>query len=158
MEVIWDSWQWLYNLTGQIHDLGDGNLDTHPNDQGYATVAKWVIQGLEGGPTTINMPRTQLGTYNTSNPGTLCVSIENGMVNVYGDMGANVNVYAGWTFARLPEQARPAIRRFVHGWTASGGAQALIEIKTDGMLTINNIYGTAGRNVGVTPISYPVGR
>lgn len=158
VEVIWDSWQWLYNLTGQIHDLGDGNLDTHPNDQGYATVAKWVIQGLEGGPTTINMPRTQLGTYNTSNPGTLCVSIENGMVNVYGDMGANVNVYAGWTFARLPEQARPAIRRFVHGWTASGGTQALIEIKTDGVLTINNIYGTAGRNVGVTPISYPVGR
>lgn len=158
VEVIWDSWQWLYNLTGQIHDLGDGNLDTHPNDQGYATVAKWVIQGLEGGPTTINMPRTQLGTYNTSNPGTLCVSIENGMVNVYGDMGANVNVYAGWDFARLPEQARPAIRRFVHGWTASGGTQALIEIKTDGTLTINNIYGTAGRNVGVTPISYPVGR
>lgn len=156
--MIWDSWQWLYNLADQIHDLGSGNLDMHPNDKGYATIAHHVIQALLGGPTAISMPRTQLGTYNTSNPGTLCVSIENGMVNVYGDMGANVNVYAGWNFARLPEQARPAIRRFVHGWTASGGTQALIEIKTDGTLTINNIYGTAGRNVGVTPISYPVGR
>ena len=114
VEVIWDSWQWLYNLTGQIHDLGDGNLDTHPNDQGYATVAKWVIQGLEGGPTTINMPRTNLATYNTSNPGTLCVSIENGMVNVYGDMGANVTCMQGGPSPDCPN--RPAPPSEVRAW------------------------------------------
>lgn len=156
--MIWDSWQWLYNLTDQIHDLGSGNLDIHPNDKGYATIAHHVIQALLGGPTAISMPRTTLGSYASSLPGTLCVSIDDGMVNIAGNVGSNTNIYGGWPFARLPEQARPAIKRFVNAWTADGGTQALVGIETDGTLKVNNIYGATGKGVGITPVSYPVGR
>ena len=156
--MIWDSWQWLYNLTDQIHDLGSGNLDMHPNDKGYATIAKHVIQALLGGPTAISMPRTTLGSYASSLPDTLCVSIDDGMVNIAGNVGSNTNIYAGWPFARLPEQARPAIKRFITAWTAGGGTQALVLIDPDGTLKVNNIYGATGKGVGITPVSYPVGR
>lgn len=156
--MIWDSWQWLYNLTDQIHDLGSGNLDMHPNDKGYATIAKHVIQALLGGPTAISMPRTTLGSYASSLPDTLCVSIDDGMVNIAGNVGSNINIYAGWPFARLPEQARPAIKRFITAWTAGGGTQALVLIDPDGTLKVNNIYGATGKGVGITPVSYPVGR
>lgn len=156
--MIWDSWQWLYNLTDQIHDLGSGNLDMHPNDKGYATIAKHVIQALLGGPTAISMPRTTLGSYASSLPDTLCVSIDDGMVNIAGNVGSNTNIYAGWPFARLPEQARPAIKRFITAWTADGGTQALVLIDPDGTLKVNNIYGATGKGVGITPVSYPVGR
>lgn len=156
--MIWDSWQWLYNLTDQIHDLGSGNLDIHPNDKGYATIAHHVIQALLGGPTAISMPRTTLGSYASSLPDTLCVSIDDGMVNIAGNVGSNTNIYAGWPFARLPEQARPAIKRFITAWTAGGGTQALVLIDPDGTLKVNNIYGATGKGVGITPVSYPVGR
>lgn len=156
--MIWDSWQWLYNLTDQIHDLGSGNLDMHPNDKGYATIAKHVIQALLGGPTAISMPRTTLGSYASSLPDTLCVSIDDGMVNIAGNVGSNTNIYVGWPFARLPEQARPAIKRFITAWTAGGGTQALVLIDPDGTLKVNNIYGATGKGVGITPVSYPVGR
>lgn len=156
--MIWDSWQWLYNLTDQIHDLGSGTLDMHPNDKGYATIAKHVIQALLGGPTAISMPRTTLGSYASSLPDTLCVSIDDGMVNIAGNVGSNTNIYAGWPFARLPEQARPAIKRFITAWTAGGGTQALVLIDPDGTLKVNNIYGATGKGVGITPVSYPVGR
>lgn len=156
--MIWDSWQWLYNLTDQIHDLGSGNLDMHPNDKGYATIAKHVIQALLGGPTAISMPRTTLGSYASSLPDTLCVSIDDGMVNIAGNVGSNTNIYAGWPFARLPEQARPAIKRFITAWTAGSGTQALVLIDPDGTLKVNNIYGATGKGVGITPVSYPVGR
>ena len=156
--MIWDSWQWLYNLTDQIHDLGSGNLDMHPNDKGYATIAKHVIQALLGGPTAISMPRTTLGSYASSLPDTLCVSIDDGMVNIAGNVGSNTKIYAGWPFARLPEQARPAIKRFITAWTAGGGTQALVLIDPDGTLKVNNIYGATGKGVGITPVSYPVGR
>lgn len=156
--MIWDSWQWLYNLTDQIHDLGSGNLDMHPNDKGYATIAHHVIQALLGGPTAISTPRVQLGSYNNSKPGSMSVSIDDGMVNIAGDVGSDTNIYSGWPFARLPEQARPAIRRFITAWTASGGTQVLVLIDPDGTLKVNNIYGATGKGVGITPVSYPVGR
>ena len=80
------------------------------------------------------------------------------MVNIAGNVGSNTNIYAGWPFARLPEQARPAIKRFITAWTAGGGTQALVLIDPDGTLKVNNIYGATGKGVGITPVSYPVGR
>lgn len=156
--MIWDSWQWLYNLTDQIHDLGSGNLDMHPNDKGYATIAHHVIQALLGGPTAISTPRVQLGSYNNSKSGSMSISIDDGIVTLCGDMGSTGNVYGGWDFAQLPAQARPATTRFANGWTAQGGSMALVKISTDGKCTINNLYGAAGTGVGITGISWPVGR
>lgn len=158
VEMIWDSWQWLYNLTDQIYDLGSGNLDMHPNDKGYKTIAQHVVQALLGGPTAISMPRTALGSHNNSSPGTAVVSIDNGIVTLRGDMGSDGNVFVGWDFAQLPAQARPATTRYATGWTAQGRTMALIKIDTDGKCTINNLYGAAGTGVGITGISWPVGR
>lgn len=159
VEVIWHAWTWLYGHPEWTFKLADGSLDMHPNDAGYAVIAKYVRQGILGGPTSVTLARQQLPSVNTSVPGTGAVQIVDGIVHIQGQIGSVSNIYNGWNFTRLPPEARPVSNKYVLGYTADGATPILIRLNADnGECVVNNIYGSAGKGVGFPDICYPVGQ
>ncbi len=156
VQVIWNSWQWMYGHPEWAYNLGGGNLDMHPNDTGYAQMAGHVIEALQGGPTTVSLPVQNLPVQSSSSNVDATVDIVDGMVHIKGRFNGNGNVYAGWAFTTLPGPARPGSTRYVLGWTNTGATPCLIGIGTDGVCAINNIYGSAGPNVAFVDLTYPM--
>ncbi|QHJ75959.1 MAG: hypothetical protein [Bacteriophage sp.] len=155
--VVWDAWTWLYGHQDLIYDLGGGNLDMHPNNAGYAVIARFVRQVLLGGPSTVSFRRQPLPSRNNSQPTTASVQIVDGMVHIQGQFDSPSSVFSGWDFTTIPAPARPASDRYVLGYTAGGATPLLIKISApDGVCTINNIYGSAGKGVGLPDVCWPV--
>lgn len=158
-EVIWSAWQWNFGHDEWSFDLGGGNLDMHPNDAGYARIAQYVVQGVRGRPTGLSMPAVALPAWNNSVPGqnARCM-ISDGLVTIGGYFGSGSSVYEGWDFTQVPKSARPSQDRFFTGAANGGGTAALLAIRAaDGVIKINNIYGTPGRGVVLPLTSYEVG-
>ncbi|MBI0047715.1 SGNH/GDSL hydrolase family protein [Bifidobacterium choladohabitans] len=155
--VVWDAWTWLYGHPEWAYDLGGGVLDMHPNDNGYLTISRYAQQALLGGQTTITLAKQLLPARNFSQPTTASVLINHGMVHIEGQFNSPSPVYTGWDFTTIPAPARPASDRYVLGYTAYGATPLLIKVSaSDGVCLINNIYGSAGKGVGMPDICWPV--
>ncbi|MDF7641717.1 SGNH/GDSL hydrolase family protein [Bifidobacterium sp. ESL0784] len=156
VQVIWDSWQWIYGQPYYCFKMPDGSLDMHPNDDGYKIMASRVLIALNGGPSAMDWAVTDLPPYNgATNINATADAIE-GMVHIKGRFNAGSDIYTGWGFTRLDGPLCPGSDRYVVGWTNSGATLCLIKLAADGQCSINNIFGTPGPNVAFTDITYPM--
>lgn len=157
VQVIWDSWQWIYGQPEWCFKMPDGSLDMHPNDGGYFVMATRVLIALNGGPSAMDWSMTWLPEYNGAKNADASADIVDGMVHIKGRFDAASDIYTGWGFTRLDGPLRPGSDRYVIGWTNMGATLCLIKLGADGQCSVNNIYGTPGPNIGLPDVTYPVG-
>lgn len=157
VQVVWDSWQWIYGRPEWCYKMPDGSLDMHPNDAGYSVMAGRTVVAINGGPSSLTMAPVAIPGYNGASNSGATVEIIDGMVHIKGRFDAQSDIYAGWPFAHLYGAWCPGSDRYVIGWTNMGATLCLIKLGADGQCSVNNIYGTPGPNVAFSDIAYPVG-
>jgi hypothetical protein len=146
--------EWLFSQTSLI--AGD---NTHPNDQGYATIAQYVIAALNGSSTDLKgMQTTFTMGPNMVNDGTT-VTVQDGRASIVGWVNKSTNAaYLDLVLTVDVPGGRPSRGRYLTAFTNGGNNTILLKYDVDGTLSIAS--WPAGVNSGqiiIPPQSWPVG-